>query len=96
MRRRPEIPAEIEDVRDERWCREATRQIETVFDAERFIEHVGFAPAQRRLAGLANQVDAKLGMPPLQLDQPWRHEMVDEDRRPADPHHGDSDAPCGQ
>jgi hypothetical protein len=37
-----EIPAEIEDLRDERWCREATRQIETAPDAERFIERVGF------------------------------------------------------
>ena len=43
MRHKPEIPAEFEDFRDERWCREGTRQIETVFDAERFIEHVGFA-----------------------------------------------------
>ena len=37
-----EIPAEIEDLRDERWCREATRQIETAPDAERFIERIGF------------------------------------------------------
>jgi hypothetical protein len=37
-----QIPAEIEDYRDEHWCREATRQIETAFDAERFIEQVGF------------------------------------------------------
>jgi hypothetical protein len=36
------IPPEIEDYRDARWCREATRQVETVLDAERFIEHVGF------------------------------------------------------
>src|SRR5262245_788308 len=43
MRRRPEIPDEVEDFRDTRWCREGTRQIETAFDAERFIEHVGFA-----------------------------------------------------
>jgi hypothetical protein len=43
MRRTPEIPAEIEEYRDERWCREATRQVETAFDAERFIEQVGFA-----------------------------------------------------
>src|SRR5262249_10567795 len=25
------------------WCREGTRQVETAFDAERFIEQVGFA-----------------------------------------------------
>ena len=43
MRRKPEIPAEIEDYRDERWCREGTRQVETALDAERFIERVGFA-----------------------------------------------------
>ena len=38
-----QIPAEIEEFRDERWRREATRQIETAFEAERFIEQVGFA-----------------------------------------------------
>jgi hypothetical protein len=37
------IPAEIEEYRDERWCREGTRQVETASDAERFIEQVGFA-----------------------------------------------------
>jgi hypothetical protein len=36
------IPQEIEDYRDARWCREATRQVETVVAAERFIEQVGF------------------------------------------------------
>jgi hypothetical protein len=39
----PHIPAEIEDYRDEQWCREGTRQIETAYDAERFVERVGFA-----------------------------------------------------
>jgi hypothetical protein len=43
MRRPPQIPAEIEDYRDEHWRREGTRQIETALDAERFIEQVGFA-----------------------------------------------------
>jgi hypothetical protein len=43
MRRKPEIPAEIEEYRDERWRREATRQVETAYEAERFIEQVGFA-----------------------------------------------------
>src|SRR6266516_5068701 len=38
-----QIPAEIEEYRDEQWRREATRQIETAFEAERFIEQVGFA-----------------------------------------------------
>jgi hypothetical protein len=42
-RTRPEIPAEIEEHRDERWCREGTRQIESAFAAERFIEQAGFA-----------------------------------------------------
>jgi hypothetical protein len=43
MRPRPQIPAEIDEYRDERWRREGTRQVETAFDAERFIEQVGFA-----------------------------------------------------
>jgi hypothetical protein len=38
-----QISADVEESRDERWQREATRQIETPFDAERFIERVGFA-----------------------------------------------------
>jgi hypothetical protein len=37
------ISAEAEEFRDERWQREATRQVETPLDAERFIERVGFA-----------------------------------------------------
>jgi hypothetical protein len=37
------IPAEIEEFRDERWRRDATRQVETAFEAERFVEQVGFA-----------------------------------------------------
>lgn len=40
---RAQIPAEIEDYRDEQWQREATRQVETAIDAERFVERVGFA-----------------------------------------------------
>jgi hypothetical protein len=40
-----DIPFEIEDYRDERWCREAARSVQTVVDAERFIENVGFATA---------------------------------------------------
>jgi hypothetical protein len=43
MRSTRQIPAEMEDYRDERWRREATRQVETAIDAERFIEQVGFA-----------------------------------------------------
>jgi hypothetical protein len=43
VRPRPEIAAECEDHRDAQWRREATRQVETAFDAERFVEEVGFA-----------------------------------------------------
>jgi hypothetical protein len=43
MKRKPEIPPDIEELRDARWCREATRQVETAIAAERFIEQVGFA-----------------------------------------------------
>jgi hypothetical protein len=43
MRSRPQIAPEIEDYRDVRWRREGARQIEGVFEAERFIEEVGFA-----------------------------------------------------
>ena len=43
MRPRRELPSDIEDYRDARWCREATRQVESVYAAERFIEEVGFA-----------------------------------------------------
>jgi hypothetical protein len=42
VRPKPQIPPEIEEYRDEHWRREATRQIETAFDAERFIEQIGF------------------------------------------------------
>ena len=37
------IPDDIEDCRDERWCREEARRVETAHDAERFVEDVGFA-----------------------------------------------------
>jgi hypothetical protein len=43
MKPRAEIPEDIEDYRDERWCRENARQVASVVDAERFIEEVGFA-----------------------------------------------------
>ena len=43
MTRKPEVPEEIEEHRDERWRREGARQIETALDAERFIEQIGFA-----------------------------------------------------
>ena len=43
MSPKPQIPAEIEEYRDERWRREEMRQVATALDAERFIEQVGFA-----------------------------------------------------
>ena len=43
MRVTPAIPPEVEDHRDTRWWREATQQISTALDAERFVEQTGFA-----------------------------------------------------
>ena len=43
MRSPQPLPPDIEEYRDARWWREATRQVATSFDAERFIEQVGFA-----------------------------------------------------
>jgi hypothetical protein len=40
---RVQISSDAEDHRDFYWQREGTRQIETAFDAERFIERVGFS-----------------------------------------------------
>jgi hypothetical protein len=37
------IPEDVEEFRDERWQREATRQVDTPADAEAFVERVGFA-----------------------------------------------------
>lgn len=37
------LPEEIEELRDQSWRREATRQIDNVLEAERFIERVGFS-----------------------------------------------------
>ncbi|HKE87811.1 MAG TPA: hypothetical protein VKB50_28850 [Vicinamibacterales bacterium] len=42
MRPKPQIPTEIEDYRDERWRRDAARSVQTVAEAERFVEQVGF------------------------------------------------------
>lgn len=38
-----DISDRCEDLRDVRWRREGTRQVETAIDAERFVEQVGFA-----------------------------------------------------
>ena len=43
MRSKPQILPEFEEHRDTCWRRENTRQVESAQDAERFIEHVGFA-----------------------------------------------------
>jgi len=43
MRPKHELPVEVEEYRDERWNREATRQVSTALEAERFIEQAGFA-----------------------------------------------------
>lgn len=43
MKAPPLLSADAEDHRDAYWRREATRQVETVLDAERFIEQAGFA-----------------------------------------------------
>jgi hypothetical protein len=37
------IPEEVEEYRDGRWQREGMRQVGTAFEAERFIDRVGFA-----------------------------------------------------
>src|SRR5512141_2585012 len=43
MRSKPQLPEEIEEFGDAQWRRDVTRPVETAFDAERFIEQVGFA-----------------------------------------------------
>jgi hypothetical protein len=43
IRKAHTIPEGVEEYRDERWCREATRQVSTAHEAERFVEDVGFA-----------------------------------------------------
>jgi hypothetical protein len=43
MTPRPPLPPEIEEFRDLRWRREGARQVETAFDAERFVDQAGFA-----------------------------------------------------
>lgn len=41
--RRVTVPDDIEDFRDARWWREEHRAVQTVLDAERFVEQAGFA-----------------------------------------------------
>jgi len=45
MRAHAPVPADVDEHRDYHWRRDATRQVETVAQAERFIEQVGFAAA---------------------------------------------------
>ena len=42
-RSKPSIPEVVEDHRDAHWRREEIRPVQTVFDAEAFVEQVGFA-----------------------------------------------------
>ena len=43
MKPKAPLPVDIEEYRDDRWRREGARQVETAYEAERFIEQVGFA-----------------------------------------------------
>src|SRR4051794_263111 len=43
VRAKPEIPADIEDIRDVHWRREGMTQVDSALEAERFIDRVGFA-----------------------------------------------------
>jgi hypothetical protein len=43
MPTRPHVPDEIEEHRDRHWRREETRPVATAYEAERFVEDVGFA-----------------------------------------------------
>ncbi len=38
-----DIPADIEEFRDARWCRESMRAVDSAAEAERFVEQAGFA-----------------------------------------------------
>jgi hypothetical protein len=67
MARKPIIPPDIEEYRDTRWCRESLHPIETVFDAERFVERVGFA------AGL---IDSRRPCPSLYVAVCGRRDVV--------------------
>lgn len=40
---RVDVSSAAEEYRDQRWQREGTRQVETAYDAERFVERVGFS-----------------------------------------------------
>lgn len=40
---RTDVPSDIEEYRDARWQREGTRQVDSAYEAERFVERVGFS-----------------------------------------------------
>lgn len=39
----PDVPAQIEELRDETWCRDASTSVTNPHDAEHFVDRVGFA-----------------------------------------------------
>ena len=43
MKSRASLPSDVENHRDYHWRREATRQVESAFEAERFVEQAGFS-----------------------------------------------------
>ena len=60
MRRKLEIPEEIEEYRHECWRREGTQQVETTFDAERFAVRPrsrSHQPGQPRMGDATNRRD---------------------------------------
>jgi hypothetical protein len=61
------IPPAIEEYRDARWRREGVRQVESVFEAERFIDQVGFA---------ACMTDSRRPGPSLYIAVCGRHDAV--------------------
>ena len=63
----PNLPAEIEDYRDEMWRRDEDSRVETWADAEKFIAEVGFC------AGLT---DARKPLPSLYIAVCARREVV--------------------
>jgi hypothetical protein len=63
----PQLPAPIEDHRDHHWRRDVTRIVQTVVEAERFIEQVGFA---------ASMTDARRPGPSLYVAVCGRRDAV--------------------
>lgn len=59
---RPHPSEEIEEFCDARWQREGTRRLETAFDAERFVERVGFA-GERDAARQVGAAEVDMALP---------------------------------